>query len=290
MVRWLKEPLVHFLLLGALLFVGYGVVSRGRDTTADKIVVTQERIESLGAQFERTWSRPPTGAELDGLIQNYIREEVFYREGVALGLDRDDQTIRNRVRLKMEVFAEGAGVPEATEAQLQDWLDSHQANFAADPAFSFRQVYFDPARRGERLRRDVDRALAQLRRAGADAGALELGDATLLPSQMGEASIADIGNRFGAEFASAVEGLRVGQWQGPLRSTYGLHLVQVTRKHEGHVPKLDEVRVEVNREWTQAQTRAANEGFYQELLKRYTVTIERPAAERERVSSLGAPH
>jgi PPIC-type PPIASE domain len=290
MVRWLKEPLVHFLLLGALLFIGYEVVSRGKDTTADRIVVTQGRIESLSAQFQRTWNRPPTEAELDGLIQNYIREEVLYREGVALGLDRDDQTIRNRVRLKMEVFAEGADVPEATEAQLQDWLDSHRADFAVDPEFSFRQVYFDPARHGGNLQRDVDRVLARLRRAEVDADPFYLGDVTLLPAQMEDASLAEVRSRFGPEFASAVAGLRVGQWQGPLRSTYGMHLVQLARKREGHVPNLDEVRAEVNREWTQAQTRAANERFYQELLRRYTVTIERPATEVERVSSLGAAH
>jgi hypothetical protein len=286
MVRWLREPLLHFLLLGALLFIGYGVVSGGKDTTADKIVVTRERIESLGAQFERTWNRWPTEPELNGLIQGYVRDEVLYREGVALGLDRDDQVIRNRVRLKMEVFAEGAGVAQATDAQLQNWLDSHPADFAVDPAFSFRQIYFDPARRGVNLQRDVARALGQLRHA-ADADELHLGDATLLPAQLDDASLADVRSQFGPEFASAVEALRVMEWQGPLRSTFGLHLVELLHKRAGHVPDLDEVRAEVNREWTQAQTRAASELLYQELLSRYTVTIERPAPGEERVSSLG---
>ncbi len=279
MGRWLKEPLLHFILLGALLFVAYGVVSGGRSPAPSQILVTRDRIDSLAQQFQRTWQRPPSAQELDGLIQNYVREEVLYREGVALGLDRDDAVIRNRVRLKMEVLSEGPEVAEPSEAQLREWLDTHRKDFEVEPTFTFRQVYFDPARHGARLQQDAERVRARLRHAPPDAVAFHLGDVTLLPSGMSEASTTQVQETFGKDFAAALPALAIGSWEGPVQSAYGLHLVQLVHKTQARMPALDEVREPVKREWTRARTREASERYYQELRRRYTVVVE-PAPAR----------
>jgi len=283
--RVLREPLFHFLLLGLLLFVGYHLLASGRDSARDQIVVTQERIASIRDQFQRAWQRPPTAQELDGLVQNFVREEVLYREGVALGLDRDDQVIRNRVRIKMEVMSEGADSKEPTESELQAWLDAHHADFEIAATYTFRQVYFDPARHGSKLQRDAEAVLARLRRAEPDAVAFQLGDVTLLPAAMSDATTTQVADTFGKDFASALPALGVNTWSGPLPSAYGLHLVQLVHRAEARLPALAEVRDQVKRDWTHAHSRDASERFYEELRRRYTVVIEPPAATAERVSA-----
>jgi hypothetical protein len=285
MARVLREPLLHFLVLGLLLFVGYRFVSQGRDAERGQIVVTQERIAAMREQFERAWQRTPTAQELDGLVLGYIREEVLYREGVALGLDRDDPVIRNRVRARMEVLSEGADVKEPTEAELQAWLDSHRSDFEIAPTFTFRQVYFDPKRHGSRMQRDAEAVLTTLRRSDPDAVAFHLGDVTLLPSAMSEATAGQIADTFGKDFASAMPGLSINAWSGPLQSAYGLHLVQLVRRTEARTPALAEVRERVQRDWTSANTREASVRHYDELRRRYTVVIEPPAAERVSAAS-----
>ena len=149
MRRIFAEPLVHFALLGIGLFVLYRLVSGGVSSDPDEIVVDAPRIAALAEQFERSWRRPPTAADLDGLVESYVRDEVLYREGLALGLDRDDPVIRSRVRLKMEVLGDGPDT-EVSDADLQAWLDTNADRYASPARYDLRQVFFDPERRGAR--------------------------------------------------------------------------------------------------------------------------------------------
>ena len=149
MTRWLKEPLLHFAVLGLGLFALYRLASDDAGEAAQEIVVDAPRIAALAEQFVRTWRRPPSAAELDGLVQSYVRDEVLYREGLALGLDRDDPVIRSRIRLKMEVLGDGPET-DVTDADLQEWLDAHAHRYAVPARHDVRQVFFDPARRGDR--------------------------------------------------------------------------------------------------------------------------------------------
>jgi PPIC-type PPIASE domain len=266
--RILREPLLHFGVLGAMLFALYSAVSPRGAPARGEIVVTRGEIENLSTAFERTWQRPPTDAELSGLVESWVRDEVFYREGLALGLDRDDVVVRRRVGQKLEFLSEEAtDASPPSDAALEAWLASHPADYAVEPSTSFEQAYFDPARRSESLSRDLERALAS-------AAPGEAGDPTLLPARLDGASPREIERQFGAAFAKALAAIPPGSWQGPVRSSYGVHLVRVTARSAGRVPSLAEVREPVARDWASARARDAKEALYRKLRADYRVTIE----------------
>jgi hypothetical protein len=276
--RWLREPLLHFVLLGALIFAGYAFVSRDDDNRADEIVVTQGQIAMLATTFAGTWQRPPTADEMNGLIRDYVREEVAAREAIALGLDKDDTVIRRRLRQKLEFISEDMTArAEPTERELEDYLAAHEDVFRAERRFTFTQVYLDPQRRGDRLPSDTDALLARLR-ADPDLDALTLGDSLLLGSRFDALPASEVAREFGEAFAKKLTTLAVGRWQGPIESGYGMHLVRITRRDEGGVPSLARSRDAVKREWGNAQRTAASEAFYRGLLAHYSVKIERPQA------------
>ena len=281
-MKFIREPLVHFLLLGAAIFVVYGLVSEHGVGKPGHITVTQGKIENLAATFARIWQRLPTDRELNGLIQDYIREEVLYREALALGLDRDDTVIRRRLRQKMEFVSEDFAAQEEPSGEaLLAYFKSHPEAFAIEPRFTFRQVYLDPHRRGANLVRDVDRLLAELQQAGDNAARDTLGDAFLLAPQFESISATEVRNVFGDTFVAGLSALTSGQWQGPVPSGYGVHLVYVSERTEGRIPELAEVRDVVRREWANARRLESGEKFYETLLRRYTVTIERPQSPGE---------
>jgi hypothetical protein len=272
--KLLKEPLVHFLVAGALLFAAYAWVNGG-DPEPGRIVVTQGKIENLRASFGRVWQRPPTSSEMDGLIRDAIREEVLAREAVALGLDLDDTIIRRRLRQKMEFIANDLAAPaEPTEAELEEFLAKHPDLFRIEPRWTFRQVYLNAEQRGDALQRDAARLLEALNQPGATADFRALGDATMLNPELADVPAGEAARQFGEEFTRQLEQLPTGRWHGPVISGYGAHLVLVEDRTPGRLPELAEVRDEVAREWTDARRREGNEQFYQELLKRYAVTIE----------------
>jgi hypothetical protein len=265
-----REPLLHFMLLGALLFWIYGALNRGALVAPDEILVDRARLESIAAQFQRTWLRPPTAEELQGLIDSWVREEVLYREGIAQGLDRDDPVVRRRVAQKLTAMADVQTSAEASEAELQAWLDAHLDSYRIEPRYTLQQVYFDPERHGARLEAEVAAALAAL----AQGSAAAPGDATLLPALLDAAPISEIARVFGQDFATAVAALPVGGWQGPVSSGYGVHLVEIRFREPGRAPALAEVRDAVERDLLRARADQSAEAFYQSLRQRFNVRIE----------------
>jgi PPIC-type PPIASE domain len=287
-MKVLREPLLHFILLGAVMFAIYGLVSEERGEKPAHIVVTQGTVGNLAATFARVWRRPPTDPELAGLIQDYVREEVLYREALALGLDRDDTLIRRRLRQKMEFVSEDvAAQAEPSDDDLRAYLQAHPEAFAVEPRFTFRQVYLDPLQRGEHLARDIDRLRAELRHRDNTADLAELGDGVLLAHRFDNVSATEVRAIFGDTFAAGLSTLTPGQWQGPVPSGYGIHLVHVSERTAGRIPELAEVREAVRREWANTRRLEANETFYRTLLQRYTVTIERPKPAGEENSVAG---
>lgn len=276
MKRLLREPLLHFLLLGAGLFLAYGLRQRNAGSgEPGQILVTRGQIEHLALGFAKTWQRPPTPTELLGLVNDRVREEVYCREAMALGLDQEDTVIRRRLRQKMEFVSDDiAALVEPTEAELDAYLRTHADSFRVDPRFTFEQVYLDPQKHGERLADEVAQLLAQLNQAGDGLEASALGDSRLLESQFTGLPTSEVAKQFGEAFALDLERLEPGRWHGPVESGYGVHLVSVSERSEGRLPPLAEVRDAVRREWDNARRLAGNEAFYQELLGRYTVTIE----------------
>ena len=273
----LREPLVHFLVLGLLLFLFFAWRRGGPGGNA--IVVTRGHIEHLAAGFERTWHRPATDEELEALIDDHVKEEIAAREAVASGLDRDDTIIRRRLRQKLEFLVEDA-VEEAppSDAELQAWLNGHLEAFRAEPRISFRQVFVSPQRRGASASADAARILARLRAVGPDADTARLGDPTMLPADLPLAPVREVRLSFGDDFARAIEAVAPGQWAGPVQSSYGLHLVLVRERVAAAVPDLAAIRREVEREVLTERRRKAVDALYQRLLSRYTVTVERPAS------------
>jgi PPIC-type PPIASE domain len=276
-----REPLVHFLLLGALIFGAFKIIS-SETIEPGKILITQGRIESLETAFSRTWRRPPTASELEGLIRDYVREEVFAREAVALGLDKEDTIIRRRLRQKLEFVSDDvAAHAEPTDEQLRAYLKEHAGTFRGDRRFTFSQVYLDPQRRGENLDRDAAQMLAQLRRAGSKADIAALGDSLLLENEFKVLPAREVVKQFGEKFAAKLGEMRAGQWQGPIESGFGVHLVLISERTDGSLPALEDVRAEVRREWINARRLETNEKFYQILRQRYVVTIERPQVAKD---------
>ena len=281
--KLLHEPLVHFLVIGAGLFLlsglfgGSSVPQPGQaGQPSGKIVVTPGQVEHLKAQFMRTWQRPPTEKEVKGLIEEYVLDEISYREALALGLDREDPTIRRRLRLKLETLnADIAAAVPPSEQELKDFLEAHPDSFRREPQAAFRQVYLSADRRGRKADADARKLLARLRAADPDADPAGLGDPLLMVSNDLPLSTArDIGRLFGEEFARSVFALAPGRWEGPVRSGYGLHLVLVTERTPGRMPELSEVRAEVEREFLFARRKEIQEAMHRKLRERYTVVVE----------------
>jgi hypothetical protein len=282
-VRLLREPLAHFLVLGAAIFAVFGLTRdrAGEAREGRELVVTQGRIESLAATFARAWQRPPTQPELDGLIRDYVREEIAAREAAALGLDQDDTIIRRRLRQKLEFVADDLVAQiEPTDDDLRAYLTAHPDDFRLEGRVTFDQIFLDPGRRGDRLAADAAALLTQLSRPGS-AGAATMGDSLLLDHTFEGLPPSQVAAQFGDRFAAAITSLPVGQWHGLIESGYGAHLVLVRERTEGRLPDLDEVRHVVKREWAAARRAEATDRFYESLLERYAVTIEEPAPKKE---------
>jgi hypothetical protein len=276
MKRLLREPLVHFLVLGAALFVAFDLTGKSTGGAPGTIVVTKAQADALAAGFARTWQRPPNADEREELIQDRVREEIYCREAIALGLDKDDPVIRRRLRQKMEFVSEDAATePEPTESDLQRYLAAHADAFRVEPRITFRHVYLDPARHPDSLAADARRLVDKLNRQGREADISRVGDRFLLDHTFDAVPVDVIARQFGETFAAKLGELPLHRWQGPVESGYGAHLVYVGARVPGRKPELIDVRDAVRREWVNAHRLEANEAFYRELRKRYRVTIER---------------
>jgi len=273
-----REPLVHFLALGAALFLLFQWRGGGGPESR-RITVTPGQIEHLSAAFARTWQRPPTEPELKGLVDEYVREEIATREAVTIGLDRDDTIIRRRLRQKLEfVVEDDVASTKPTDAELQGWLDGHPEVFRVEPAVALRQVFLSPDRRGEQAGADARALLERLRRLGKDADISKLGDSLMLPAEIPLSPARDVARDFGRDFAESVVRLEPGNWEGPVESGYGLHLVLVLERQEGRRPALAEVRDAVEREYMAARRKQQLDAMYERLLARYKVVVEMPKA------------
>ena len=180
-----REPLLHFLLLGAAIFVAYSLVSRHTGIEPGKIVVTQGQLASMWASFTNTRQREPTREEWEGLIRERVREEVYYREALALGMDKDDLIIRRRLQQKMEFVSDDVSArPQPTDDELRAYLQVHPDSFRVDQRFTFSQVFLNPERHGKDLTRDTEQLLAQLNREGSKTDISAMGDSITAGSQL----------------------------------------------------------------------------------------------------------
>jgi PPIC-type PPIASE domain len=270
-MRWLREPLLHFLLLGALLFVIYGRVAPA-DKAGQRIVVSTALIVDLARQYRTTWMRPPTKQELDGLVEAYVRDEILYREGLVLGLDRDDVVIKRRVRQKLEVMAEEQLAREVpSDAELSAYLSKNAARFTHPAVLSFEQILFANSAsvaQVEKVVADARKALAR------GLNAKNLGKQSMLPQRQEQASLDQVARDFGKAFAEQLMSAPLNQWSGPVISGVGTHLVRVTERLPANLPPLEAVRTQVAREWENEQRERSRTENYRQLHSRYQVVIE----------------
>ena len=267
-----REPLLHFVLIGAALFLYYDFVGRGDSEApaAKRIIVSSGQVEQLVANFERTWSRPPTPQELDAIVESHVREEVFYREALAMGLDQNDPMVRRRMRMKLEFMLEDLSGQDASDEVLSDFLKRNTDSFRDEVQLTLRQVYLNPDQRPN-LENDAGQLLSRL----SDGSAPEaLGDHTLAPRTYELARQSEIARDFGDEFARQVAALPVGAWSGPVYSPFGAHLVKVEARIDARLPELAEIRDEVLREYLAEKSDQQKNLAYEKLRQDYEITVE----------------
>ncbi|HJS72786.1 MAG TPA: peptidylprolyl isomerase [Vicinamibacteria bacterium] len=269
----IREPLVHFLLIGAALFLLFEWTGGGADR---RITITRGQIDRLAESFEAVWLRPPTEAELKGLLDDYVREEVAIREAVKIGLDRDDTIIRRRLRQKLEFMLEDTlDAHPPTDDDLAFWLEKNADSFRTEAQVSFRQVYVSRDHEGEDPVSFARRLLEELAPAGAGARIERLGDPLMLPQEVPLSGRREIATLFGEDFTEKVLALEPDRWEGPFESGYGLHLVFVRERIEGSVPPLDKVRDIVERDLLAARRKAELDQAYERMLSEYDVVVEK---------------
>jgi hypothetical protein len=270
----LREPLFQFVVLGAALFGLFHLVVHRKADAPERIVISSARIANLADGFARTWQRPPGPEELQGLVEDYIRDEVFYREGRAAGLDRDDVIIRRRVRQKMEFFAEEASVPEPDDGELTAYLAANPERFRTEDYLTFHQVFLSATRRAATIDRDSQQITEALSHADATVDATALGDPFALGEDFKAVSQNDVASVFGDGFAKRIAVMEPGRWQGPVSSSFGQHFVYISERIRGGVPPLDAVRQAVLREWSNARRLEAEQRLYASLRQRYEIVVE----------------
>jgi PPIC-type PPIASE domain len=272
--RLAREPLVQFLLIGALLFTVYAVRGPAAGPDSRRIVVSGAQVDYLATNFARTWQRPPTTTELKGLVDDYVREEIAVREAMAMGLDRDDTIMRRRLRQKLEFVTQDVidSVP-ATADDLERWYQDHLDAYSAESEIAFRQVFIDRDRRGASARAAAEQILAELRQQS-DVDAADRGDVTMLPASMPASSVSEVARTFGQDFADRVLGLEPGRWQGPVESSFGLHLVFVDTETPAYALDFAAVAPLVERDFLADRRKRELDAFYAKLLERYDVVLD----------------
>jgi len=277
LIRLASEPLAQFLLIGACIYGAYALVGApDEDAGARIIVVDANRIEGFIAAWQRRWNRPPTSEELQGIIRQFVRENILYREAVAMGLDEDDPITRRRMAQKLEFLTKDiARLKEPQEGELERYFEENADLYRKPDLITFSHVYLDPDKRGDGTLDDAAKLLAKLQATGEpDPRTLRSGDRFMLQSYFPEKSELDIRRQFGTGFSEAVMQLEPGQWHGPVLSGYGTHLVYVHGLEVAPPPVFADVRDYVLENWQTVQQEKFNAQYFESLKSRYEIVIE----------------
>ena len=273
----LKEPLFHFLVLGVFIYVLYGLfASFENEQSENTIVVSKGEIDWMKDTWTKRWNRPPTEAELQGLIDQHIEESIFYQEALKMGLDQNDVIIRRRLAQKLKFLQEDLLKPaEPSEEELRAYFSENIAVYSSDELITLTQIFYDPDKRGSSTLKDAENDKGKL--TGIDKYAVDpkaFGDYFMLQNYYPGRSQQDIAKLFGSEFASSVMNLELDTWHGPVLSGYGTHLVYVTDREEPVESEFEDVRDLVLEDWRIAQQEKMNQMFTEGVIARYTVIIE----------------
>ncbi len=275
MSKWLREPLLHFLVLGTLIFAVNAWINDDEASARNSIVISLSQQENLAQTFARTWQRPPTETELNSLISEFIREEIAYRESQAMQLDRDDIVIRRRLRQKLEMLAEDvASLTPPTEEEVNAYFADNVEKFRQPAVLSIRQVYFSAGENADAAQENALKLLEQLRRNESSVDIATAGDASLLPRELDNVNETELHALFGVGFAVALNAIDAGSWGGPIASGFGWHLVRVDARVESRLPDLESVSDYVTRELLVMRRKQAIDALYAKLAENYAISIE----------------
>jgi peptidyl-prolyl cis-trans isomerase C len=278
-ILWLREPLLQFLLIGLVLFAGYAILQKRSGVPSSKqISLTLDDLRQIDVYFESQWHRAPTPQEFTSLVESKVREEVLYREALAMGLDKDDTIVKRRMAQKMQFLAEDvANSHEPTTAELKAWYEKNGQRFALPSRAAFRHLYFSPDRRGPKAHDDAANALTKIAGHPADSkAAAALADPFMFKDYYGDSSGEQLAKDFGPEFATALFQLKPGSWQGPIESGYGWHLVFIDSITPGRIPAFEEVESDVKTAWLGDQRDQAWRKAYESMRAKYTVFLPSP--------------
>jgi len=279
--RWLREPLLHFLLIGIAVFAVYAYTHRGRGgvESSRQITLSLDELGQMDMYFESQWHRRPTPAEFQAMVEDKIREEVLYREALAMGLDKDDTIVKRRMAQKMQFLAEDvAAAHEPSTAELRAWFEKNGNKFALPSRYSFRHLYFSPDKRGKNAQEEAAKTLAKIAGQPEDSKlAVSLADRFMFQDYYGDRAPEALAKEFGPQFVVALEKLRPGSWQGPIESGYGWHLVYVDTVIPGRIPAFEEMEPDVKTAWLAEQKQQAWQKAYAEMRAKYAVLLPGPS-------------
>jgi len=270
--RLLKEPLLHFLAIGGLLFLAYGQLNEATPETDDKvIIVSSTRIEQIKKGFNAVWNHLPNDQELKGLIEQEIRQEVYYRDALDLGLDKNDEAVRRRLRQKLEFLSDTGNYLQApAEGELEAYYAANQQKYQQEPRLSFEQIFL-----GENPSEKLTREALESLKSDARSEPYNIGVRSLLPGQMKLARPTAIDNTFGPGFYATISNFSPGKWDGPVQSSYGVHLVRTLSGLPGRLPQLSEIRNTVFTDWQASKIEQAREQDYARRRAQYQIEIQR---------------
>ena len=272
MKKWHKEPLLHFLMIGAAIFVVFSIANKeDAADSGNKIVVSSAEIKRLGDSWYKRRNRPPSVSELQGLIEAYIKEEIYYREALSLGLDQNDTIIRRRLMQKMEFLSDDlAELSQPDEAELNKYFVDNKNKYQFPARTSFTHIYFSLDKRGARALEDSKRVLADLDVPRAP----ERGDRFMMEYEFVDETPSEVARIFGSGFAKQLFTLDTNTWQGPVASGYGFHLVRISEKTDARMPELASVIEKVRTDFMFEQRQKTNKEIYDKFKERYEIVIE----------------
>ena len=276
MLKILREPLLHFLLLGGIIFLVFFMLNPGEYNASNQIRVTQGDIDRFKQVFQKQWQRQPTEEELQGLIRGHLKEEVLYREALAMGLEKDDTIVRRRLAQKVEFLITDVTVPtDVDDKELMAFYEKNAARYTRAARLSFRHIYFNPDIRGERMMDEANATLHTLQSTKAGMAVPDTyGDRYMLPLKYEPAAEDEIARAFGSDFAEQLLQTEPGRWQGPIRSGYGVHLVYIQHRDAASVYPFNEVRERVKNDYLFDLRQTRNEEVLEKLKARYEILIE----------------
>ena len=281
--RLFTEPLIQFLLIGACIYGAYALFGAPEEDFRDtRVHVDSARINAFISEWESRWNRPPTRDEIDGLIQSYIKEDVLYRQAVAMGLNEDDPITRRRMAQKLEFLTSDlAMMVQPQEGELEHYFRENDELYQAPDRMTFSQVYFDPDSRGNRTLEDAAEVLAQLQAVGVPTEeSMQMGDGFMLQSDFVSVTEAEAARQMGSGFVEAVVKLEPGAWYGPVLSGYGVHLVYMYDYQKSPPAIFEDVQAAVLENWKLEQREKFNADFLENLKTRYEIVIDEIPADR----------